>query len=488
MVKKKEDPAIPLVGEHNSHFRRYTDPRRDLAFDNEACQNDWRAQQEVEEDKVPPPIVTSQPRLSVLGGSRPSRWDNISYRLLRRKQLLWRWRLLVDLAVAVAGLGVVVMLAETELYIQGIVSKADPVSWFLRMVVSLSTVVLLLTVVAYNVTSVQMTMVNNSLDDWRLAVTPPFVCNVALELAVCSVHPLPVSLHSGPQPKLESVLSVLMFLRLYLLARFLVVHSRYLTDTATRSLGALNKVRIDALFVFKALMSEWPGSMLLISMVAIFLLSGWSVRTCEAYVALAEHRALNETPAGYIPEAFWFSAITFLTVGYGDVVPRSECGRVAAVATGLLGVGVTALLVAVLATKLQQSRAEKYVHTFISRIDLDKRQKHAAADVIKNVIKLWRMRGVSGLRADRMRVRVHGKLLQAIRNMREAKTAKVNIGEAAVGVIEVNSGVTALARTTELLMVQLDAVREKTDEMENHLFAMDSKLDTIVTAMRQRST
>lgn len=168
-------PTVPCI----LYLPRAGRPRRDLAFDNEACQNDWRAQQEVEEDKVPPPIVTSQPRLSVLGGSRPSRWDNISYRLLRRKQLLWRWRLLVDLAVAVAGLGVLVMLAETELYIQGIVSKADPVSWFLRMVVSLSTVVLLLTVVAYNVTSVQMTMVNNSLDDWRLAVTPPFVCNVS---------------------------------------------------------------------------------------------------------------------------------------------------------------------------------------------------------------------------------------------------------------------------------------------------------------------
>ena len=66
-------------------------------------------------------------------------------------------------------------------------------------------------------------------------------------------------------------------------------------------------------------------------------------------------------PGQILSDAMWMSAITFLTVGYGDVVPKSECGRVTAVVTGLLGVGTTALLVAVLAQKLEQSRAEKYV-------------------------------------------------------------------------------------------------------------------------------
>ena len=106
------------------------------------------------------------------------------------------------------------------------------------------------------------------------------------------------------------------------------------------------------------------------------------------------------------------SAITFLTVGYGDVVPKSECGRVTAVVTGLLGVGTTALLVAVLAQKLEQSRAEKYVHTFVSRVALDKTHKHAAANVIKNVLKLWRLRRPGYACKPRWRTRVHGKLLQ----------------------------------------------------------------------------
>ncbi|PVD21467.1 hypothetical protein C0Q70_19640 [Pomacea canaliculata] len=385
-------------------------------------------------------------------------------RLTRRKTLLSRSRSLVDLSVAAACVGVVAMLVETELYVQKVVSKSEVASLTLRISVTLSTVLLLLSVVVYNITTVQLAVVNNSLDDWRLVISPPLVCSVILELVVCSVHPPPLSL----QPKLESALSVLMFLRLYLLVRFLVVHSRYLTDTATSSLGALSKVPIDAQFVFKALMSEWPGSMLLISMVAIFSLSGWSVRTCEAYVALAEHRALNETPARDIPEAFWFSAITFLTVGYGDVVPsfmirdgdvvRSECGRVVAVVVGLLGVGVTALLVAVLANKLQLSRAEKYVHTFSTRIELDNRHKNAAADVIKNAIKLWRMRDLANQTSRGRRVHVQGKLMQAIRLMKDARQTKANIGEAVVGVVEVHSLVTDIACKVEDLKKQLAAI------------------------------
>ena len=121
---------------------------------------------------------------------------------------------------------------------------------------------------------------------------------------------------------------------------------------------------------------------------------------------------LADVPGQILSEAMWMSAITFLTVGYGDVVPKSECGRVTAVVTGLLGVGTTALLVAVLAQKLEQTRAEKYVHTFVSRVAIDKAHKDAAANVIKNVLKLWRIRRPGYISTSRRRIRVHGKLLQ----------------------------------------------------------------------------
>lgn len=70
-----------------------------------------------------------------------------------------------------------------------------------------------------------------------------YVLQVFLELLVCSIHPPPGDLEFLSKPAVESLLSILMFMRLYLLARFFVVHSHFVTNTATQSLGALNKVR-----------------------------------------------------------------------------------------------------------------------------------------------------------------------------------------------------------------------------------------------------
>ena len=50
------------------------------------------------------------------------------------------------------------------------------------------------------------------------------------------------------------------------------------------------QVRIDAVFVFKATMSEKPGTLLLFLMGVIFIVSSWSVRACEAYMAVSFNR------------------------------------------------------------------------------------------------------------------------------------------------------------------------------------------------------
>lgn len=70
-----------------------------------------------------------------------------------------------------------------------------------------------------------------------------YLLQVFLELLVCTIHPPPGDVEFFSKPAVESLLSILMFMRLYLLARFFVVHSHFVTNTATQSLGALNKVR-----------------------------------------------------------------------------------------------------------------------------------------------------------------------------------------------------------------------------------------------------
>lgn len=102
----------------------------------------------------------------------------------------------------------------------------------------------------------QLFVIDNGADDWRIAMTIERVLLIALELIVSAVHPVPGDFKfmwrarlafsyapSQAEADLDMVLSVPMFLRLYLIARVMLLHSKLFTDASSRSIGALNKVR-----------------------------------------------------------------------------------------------------------------------------------------------------------------------------------------------------------------------------------------------------
>ena len=54
-------------------------------------------------------------------------------------------------------------------------------------------------------------------------------------------------------------------------------------------------------------------------------------------------------------DALYFSFITGLTIGYGDISPATNIGRILAVLTGLVGILITGLVVAVAVHALRQT-------------------------------------------------------------------------------------------------------------------------------------
>lgn len=452
-----EDPGIPLVNKANGKYSRYVNTEESVSSE------------------------TMAQTLTAFGV--PSRYDNIGYKLGRRKNLINRRRMIVNVEFAMALLGIVLMLVETECFIRGVFTKADAGSILLKLGISISTVVLLVAIIFYHVTGIQLQMADNSWEDWRLAMDFPMsYLKILLELLVCSVHPLPGDIQVPSYDikgqyklvSLDAIFSILMLARLYIVGKFTVVHHRLLTDTSTQSLGALNKVKINTAFVFKALMSTMPGKMLITIMLAILVIDSWALRTCEIYYnpGSEESSYLN---------SMWLTAITFLTIGYGDIYPNTYCGRFVSVITGLMGVGTTALLVAVLAQKLEQTRPEKYVHNFVSRVQLDKIRKNAASDVIKYALTLWRMKR-QGISSSRRRTRVYGKLLQAIYTMREAKNEKISIGESSVGIIEISKSVNDVYEIIEQMQSEQTNLQTKVIDMEEKLTSIDKKLDLLISS------
>ncbi|VDM72899.1 unnamed protein product [Strongylus vulgaris] len=144
---------------------------------------------------------------------------------------------------------------------------------------------------------------------------------------------------------IDVLLSVPMFLRSYLLCRFMVLHSKQFQDAATRSIAALNRISMDFRFVIKTMMADHPLRVLVVFTVSYWICMSWMFTQCERYAAYV--RLISEIASGalydgkldvehYYLNSMWFIMVTFMSIGYGDIVPNTYCGRTLSITTGIV--------------------------------------------------------------------------------------------------------------------------------------------------------
>uniref|UniRef100_A0A8C5SWQ9 Potassium calcium-activated channel subfamily N member 3 n=1 Tax=Laticauda laticaudata TaxID=8630 RepID=A0A8C5SWQ9_LATLA len=313
--------------------------------------------------------------------------QNIGYRLGHRRALFEKRKRLSDYALIFGMFGIVVMVIETELS-WGLYSKGSMFSLALKCLISLSTAILLGLIIAYHTREVQLFVIDNGADDWRIAMTYERILYITLEMLVCAVHPIPGEYKffwtarlafsytpSRAEADVDIILSIPMFLRLYLIARVMLLHSKLFTDASSRSIGALNKINFNTRFVMKTLMTICPGTVLLVFSISLWIIAAWTVRVCERY------HDQQDVTSNFLG-AMWLISITFLSIGYGDMVPHTYCGKGVCLLTGIMGAGCTALVVAVVARKLELTKAEKHVHNFMMDTQLTKRVSSATRTIM----------------------------------------------------------------------------------------------------------
>lgn len=125
---------------------------------------------------------------------------------------------------------------------------------------------------------------------------------IILELLVCIIHPVgsyldvahhvnssttaPVCVsvhHTKVLLDMDILLSVLMFLRLYLVHRAILLHSKVLLSASYRSIGSLNNINFSFRFVLKVLMNKHPARTLLVFILLFWLTVSWMLTLCERY-------------------------------------------------------------------------------------------------------------------------------------------------------------------------------------------------------------
>ncbi|XP_072272180.1 small conductance calcium-activated potassium channel protein 2 isoform X2 [Pyxicephalus adspersus] len=376
--------------------------------------------------------------------------QNIGYKLGHRRALFEKRKRLSDYALIFGMFGIVVMVIETEL------------SWG-----------------AYD----KLFMVDNGADDWRIAMTYERIFFICLEILVCAIHPIPGNYTftwtarlafsytpSTTTADVDIILSIPMFLRLYLIARVMLLHSKLFTDASSRSIGALNKINFNTRFVMKTLMTICPGTVLLVFSISLWIIAAWTVRACERY------HDQQDVTSNFLG-AMWLISITFLSIGYGDMVPNTYCGKGVCLLTGIMGAGCTALVVAVVARKLELTKAEKHVHNFMMDTQLTKRVKNAAANVLRETWLIYKNTKLVK-KIDHAKVRKHQrKFLQAIHQLRSVKMEQRKLNDQANTLVD-------LAKTQNIMYDMISDLNERSEDFEKRIVVLETKLETLIGSIQ----
>ncbi|GCB68322.1 hypothetical protein scyTo_0005285 [Scyliorhinus torazame] len=408
--------------------------------------------------------------------------NNIGYKLGHRRALFEKRKRLSDYALIFGMFGIVVMVIETELA-WGAYQKGSLYSLALKCLISLSTIILLGLIIVYHAREIQLFMVDNGADDWRIAMTYERIFFICLEILVCAIHPIPGNYTftwtarlafsyttSTAIADVDIILSIPMFLRLYLIARVMLLHSKLFTDASSRSIGALNKINFNTRFVMKTLMTICPGTVLLVFSISLWIIAAWTVRACERY-----HDSQDVT-SNFLG-AMWLISITFLSIGYGDMVPNTYCGKGVCLLTGIMGAGCTALVVAVVARKLELTKAEKHVHNFMMDTQLSKRVKNAAANVLRETWLIYKNTKLVK-KIDHAKVRKHQrKFLQAIHQLRSVKMEQRKLNDQANTLVD-------LAKTQNIMYDMISDLNERSEDFEKRIVTLENKLETLIGSIQ----
>ncbi|CAF1229015.1 unnamed protein product [Rotaria magnacalcarata] len=419
------------------------------------------------------------------------------YRLGRRKLLFEKRRKASDYALFFAMVGLLLMVLEQELTMAKVYDKGDWCSLLLKSFITLSTLVLVAMIIFYHALEVKLFMIDNCLDDWRIAMTWQRVLQIGSEVSICAIHPIPGSImfdwttHMSNKADYHSqiktvpvyidiLLSLPMFFRLYLICRVMLLHSKLFTDASSRSIGAFNRIKFNTRFVLKTLMTICPGTVLLVFILSLFIIASWTLRACESNHDPKHH--------GNLLNSMWLIAVTFLAIGYGDIVPNTYCGRAICVVSGLMGVSCTATMVAVLARKLELTRAEKHVHNFMMDTQLTKRLKNAAANVLRETWLIYKYTKLVKY-VNTSKVRTHQrKFLQAIHSLRKVKLDQRKLTDNVNAVSDIARLQSSVYDIVAQMLSNQSTLETKFHDLDTRVMALQSQIENLPNLMASTIT
>jgi hypothetical protein len=143
--------------------------------------------------------------------------------------------------------------------------------------------------------------------------------------------------------------------------------------------------------------------------------------------------------------------------------------------TGLIGVFCTALLISVIAQKLQLTRSEKYVHHFDINTRLAQKRRNQAANIIKFSIQSWYLKQKFRIHSRKW-FEAENKLFRAIHINRHLQQLQRKLTDNCIGWPELFT----LERSNEIKIQETAAylmpIRSRMQHIEQRLLHIDETM------------
>jgi hypothetical protein len=204
----------------------------------------------------------------------------------------------------------------------------------------------------------------------------------------------------------DTIINFLVFFKLYYTIRIIYVISPFLSENALM-VAKKHKMSLSLIYAVKCQLRRHPFLTLGGLFVICICIFGLIVRTFEfGFVDDSSDEAgktkTNPSFENYF-NSFWLIVTSMLTIGYGDIYPKTHLGRIVIFMSVVVGMILVSLMIVFLSFLIESNPEENKVHTMVEIEKVREKLRVKASEVVKRVMLLFMFKEKWKLAKDRSR-------------------------------------------------------------------------------------